>query len=190
LVRRLHNSTHDYQYRSMHEDDSEEYSFWVVSWSGQCQAVFSQGADGASTANSLYIWEWNVATTLCVTLLPCVLYIKEGFDAVEEVSATRYIQEPGEYLDPCSSYPRLRFWRSRVSEDGSYRYAGACRTIPQGSGEKACTNSQNNNRISLLKRYDGSKDYGLCLPQMNGSFRAFLEAASSGSGSATLPENF
>jgi len=146
---------------------------------------------GASTASSLYVWEWNVATTLCVTLLPCVLYIKEGFGAVEEVAATRYIQESGEYLDPCSSYPRLHFWRSTVPEDGSYRYASACRTTSRGSGENSCTNSHwNNNRISLLKRCeDGSKNYGLCLPQMNGSYRAFLEAASSASGLATFPEN-
>jgi len=36
---------------------------------------------------------WNGATTSSVTRLPFGLYIKEGFDAVEDVAATRYVKE-------------------------------------------------------------------------------------------------
>ena len=36
---------------------------------------------------------WNGATTLSVTWLPFGLYIKEGFNAVEEVADTQYVEE-------------------------------------------------------------------------------------------------
>ncbi|KAJ3511442.1 hypothetical protein NLJ89_g4096 [Agrocybe chaxingu] len=59
---------------------------------------------------------WNGATTLYVTRLPLNLYIKCGFNAVEEVAATRYVEEntsiPVPHILDCVSvghpeYPRM-----------------------------------------------------------------------------------
>ena len=77
---------------------------------------------------------WNGATTLYVTRLPFGVCIKNGFNAVEEVAATRYVEENTSV--PRSSYPRLRFRRpSWISEDGSHCHAGRSRASSWGEGQ-------------------------------------------------------
>ena len=197
----MYNSTRDYQYhRSMHEDDSEEHSFCVVSESGQSSNSrikssvrlyfplpknYPIGFLGAEQVQPIHSRFRNGMASGPLYVSPHCHAVFTSKRVQRSRGSYRYSICRGEYLgDPCSSYLRLRFrWQSTVSEVGAYCYSGTWKTTSRGrGGEKSCTNSQKNNRIFVERLRGWFEKLQSLPPPYERVIWAFLKAASLASG--------
>ena len=187
----------------MHEDDSEEHSFCVVSESGQSSNSrvkssvrlyfplpknYPIGFLGAEQVPPIHSRFRN-------GMAPGPLYVSSHCHAVftskrvqRSRGSYRYSICRGEYLgDPCSSYPRLRFrWQSTVSEVGAYCYSGTWKTTSRGRGESLAQTLRATTGYLCWKAARMAWKTTISGSPYERVIWAFLKAASSASGWTTF----
>ena len=96
---------------------------------------------------------------------------QRGFNAVEEVTATQYVEENTSVIPAPHIFDCVSVGNPRCPRSGHIVIQALGRQHPGGGGGKSLAQTLRKTTGSLLKGCeDGSKNYNLCLPHMNGSF--------------------